>query len=136
MAHALGQLQLKRVEVRAPLVKHSSNRAIIIVEPAGVGIPEVPCRRDGWKGRVSIVHAEGLVHTTRADISSHGREAGGELKLDVEIPLRHVIAFRAGIRIGLAQFIRWKGWQNAVKKRAGSGVLDGGILKKGRCLSD
>src|SRR5690242_5619723 len=84
------------------------------------------------------------MHTTRTNVSNHGSYAGGELVLDVQVPLRHVVALGAGVRVGLAQFVSRERRQDAVKKRMcwwavtcrRSWILDRGILKKGRSLSD
>src|SRR6266404_3960354 len=46
-----------------------------------------------------VVHAEGLMHTSRANIGDHRCQAGRELILYIEVPLRHVIAFGVGIGI-------------------------------------
>src|SRR5712664_2411680 len=64
------------------------------------------------------------------DLGRHGGQAWGELILDVEVPLRDVIALGAGIRIRRAQFIRRERWLNSVKKRTISRLIDRGILKE------
>src|SRR5258705_3607085 len=109
----------------------------MIVQPAGVGIPDVARGGEVWEGHVRIIHPEGLMYASRTDIGSHGRKAGRKLILDVQVPLRDVIAFRTGVRIGLTQLIGGIGWLNSrsIKERPVSWVLDGSVLKKRRCLS-
>src|SRR5437762_9317432 len=79
---------------------------------------------------------------TRPNVSNHGSQARGELVLDVQVPLRHIVALGAGVRVGLTQFVGRERRQNAVKKRMccyavacrRSWILDRGIFKKGSCL--
>src|SRR2546421_4218111 len=74
------------------------------------------------------------MHATRTNISSHGSHAWGELVLNVQVPLSHVVALGAGVRVRLAQFVGRERWQDPVKKPTGSRILDRGIFKKGSCL--
>jgi len=53
------------------------------------------------------------MYASRTDIGSHGRKAGRKLILDVQVPLRDVIALRTRVRIGLAQFISRERWLNS-----------------------
>src|SRR5438876_8237598 len=54
---------------------------------------------------------------TRPNVSNHGSQARGELVLGVQVPLRHIVALGAGVRVGLTQFVGRERRQNAVKKR-------------------
>jgi hypothetical protein len=55
-------------------------------------IPEGSLRREH---EIGLIYAKRLVHATRAHVGNHGGQARGELVLDIEVPLRDVVALLA-----------------------------------------
>src|SRR5882762_123384 len=82
------------------------------------------------------------MHAARPNVSNHGSHALGELVLNVQVPLSHVVALGAGVRVRLAQFVGRERWQNPVKKCLcccavacrRSWILDGSVFEKRSCL--
>ncbi len=72
----------------------------------------------------------------RPDVSDHRCHAWGELILDIQVPLAHVIAM--GVRIGVsgAQFVGWKGAGQPIEEayRISRGVFEHRVLEERRRL--
>src|SRR5258708_35156043 len=105
MAYTLGQLSFESIVLRVPFIKHSPDGAEVLVNriqgSARGRIKRPHISRRGLRGddEVGVIHPEWLMHASRADIGDHGGQARGQLLLNVEIPLHHVIALGAWVDI-------------------------------------
>src|SRR5260370_8643607 len=65
---------------------------------AGINLrPQIPRRRFYRDCQVGFIYSKGLMYSARSHVGDHGRQTLRELILEIEVPLRNVVAF--GIRV-------------------------------------